>query len=442
MAVMARPMPCPGSCVFCPSFDGSPKSYTPESPAVLRAVSCEYDPARQVEFRLNIFSRMGHPIDKVELIIMGGTFLSSPPEYQFNFIKSCYDALNGHPSQSLEQAKDANETARYRCVGLCIETRPDWCSEDDVRRMLEFGTTRVELGVQTLDDDIYRLVGRGHVSADVAEATALLKRHGLKVYYHWMPGLPGSTPLHDLELARLLFDDDKYKPDGIKIYPTLVVAGTELERWYREGRYAPYSTEEMVGLIADIKNAIPGYVRIPRVMRDIPTRFIVAGCRDLSLRSGVKEVMKAKGMQCRCTRCREYGHRRRDGWKTGEPGLHRLDYDASGGTEIFLSFEDDAGTLFGLLRLRIGQGDIYPATVREIHIFGSEVPIGEQDDLAAQHKGLGSALMKEAERIARDEFAADSIAVISGVGARDYFRHGFGYKPEGPYMCKKLRSGI
>ena len=439
---MARPMPCPGSCVFCPTFENSPKSYTPESPAVLRALACEYDAARQVEFRLNIFSRMGHPVDKVELIVMGGTFLSSPPEYQFSFIKSCYDALNGHPSHSLEHAQRANETARYRCVGLCIETRPDWCSQDDVSRMLEFGATRVELGVQTLDDDIYRLVRRGHVSADVAEATALLKRHGLKVYYHWMPGLPGSTPPHDLEMARLLFNDDRYKPDGIKIYPTLVVAGTELEQWYLDGKYSPYSVDEMVALIADIKNAIPEYVRIPRVMRDIPPRFIVAGCRDLSLRSGVKEAMKTKGMQCRCTRCREYGHRRRDGWKTGAPRLHRWDYDASGGKEIFLSFEDDAGTLFGLLRLRIGPKDIYPALVREIHIFGSEVPIGEQDDLAAQHKGLGSALMKEAERIARDEFAADSIAVISGVGAREYFRHGFGYDLEGHYMSKQLRSGI
>jgi len=439
---MASPMPCPGSCVFCPSFKGSPKSYAPESPAVLRALSCEYDPVRQVEVRLNIFSKMGHPIDKVELIIMGGTFLATPPEYQFSFVKSCYDALNGHPSNSLEDAKRSNETAMYRCVGLCIETRPDWCGEDDVRRMLEFGATRVELGVQTLDDDIYRLVRRGHCSADVAEATLLLKKHGLKVYYHWMPGLPGSTPSHDLALTRLLFNDDKYKPDGIKIYPTLVVTSAELEKWYHEGRYIPYSMDEMVGLIADIKNAIPGYVRIPRVMRDIPTKFIVAGCRDLSLRSGVREVMKTRGTQCQCTRCREYGHRRRDGWKIGVPSLHRYDYDASGGKEIFLSFEDDSGTLFGLLRLRIGRQDIYPSLVREIHIFGSEVPIGEQDDLAAQHKGLGSALMKEAERIARDEFEADRIAVISGVGARDYFRHGFGYELEGHHMAKKLRSGI
>jgi elongator complex protein 3 len=442
VAVMARPMPCPGSCVFCPTFDGSPKSYTPESPAVLRAISCEYGPAKQVESRISILARMGHPVDKVELIIMGGTFLASPPEYQFDFIKSCYDALNGHDSLSLEEAKRSNETAKYRCVGLCIETRPDWCSEDDVRRMLEFGTTRVELGVQTLDDNIYRLVRRGHSSEDVASATALLKRHGLKVYYHWMPGLPGSTRSLDLELAKLLFNDDKYKPDGIKIYPTLVVSGTELEQWYREGKYTPYSIDEMVHLIADIKSAIPAYVRIPRVMRDIPTRYIVAGCRDLSLRSGVQEVMKSQGKQCRCTRCREYGHRRRAGGKIGEPGLHRYDYDASGGKEIFLSYEDNSGTLFGLLRLRIGAGDIFPSLVREVHIFGSEVPIGEQDDLAAQHKGLGSALMKEAERIARDEFAVDRIAVISGVGARDYFRRSFGYELEGCYMSKKLGSPV
>lgn len=373
---------------------------------------------------------------------MGGTFLASPPEYQHSFIHSCYNALNGRPSQNLEDAQRLNETARYRCVGLCIETRPDWCSENDVKRMLEYGTTRVELGVQTLDDDIYRLVRRGHCSKDVIDATALLKRYGLKVYYHWMPGLPGSTPPHDLAQTKLLFNDARYKPDGIKIYPTLVVTGTELEQWYRQGKYTPYSMGEMTDLIADIKDLVPGYVRIPRVMRDIPTRFIVAGCRDLSLRSEVKEVMKKREAQCRCTRCREYGHRRQEGCKIGTPSLHRYDYEASGGREVFLSFEDDAGTLFGLLRLRIGPRDNYPALIREVHIFGSEVPIGEQDDLAAQHKGLGSALIKEAERIAREEFAADSIAVISGVGARDYFRRGFGYELEGHYMCKKLRSSI
>ena len=203
---MSRPAPCPGSCVFCPTYPDSPKSYTPESPAVLRALACDFDPLKQVELRLKILSKMGHPGDKIELIVMGGTFLASEPDYQYSFIKSCYDALNGRISSNLEEAKHLNENSAFRCVGLCIETRPDWCGEDEVKRMLEFGTTRVELGVQALDDDIYRLVRRGHSVSDVAGATALLKKYGLKVYYHWMPGLPGSSLDHDLEMTRMLFE--------------------------------------------------------------------------------------------------------------------------------------------------------------------------------------------------------------------------------------------
>ncbi len=438
VAVMSRPAPCPGACVFCPTYAGSPKSYTPESPAVLRALACDFDPLKQVELRLKILSKMGHPGDKIELIVMGGTFLATGTDYQYGFIKSCYDALNGRSSSDLEEAKRINEGAAFRCVGLCIETRPDWCGEAEIKRMLEFGATRVELGVQALDDGIYSVVRRGHSVSDVARATALLKKYGLKVYYHWMPGLPGSSPVHDLEMTRLLFDDERFKPDGLKLYPMLVVSGTEIEKWYREGRYSPYSMDELTELLAAIKAIVPRYVRIPRVMRDIPTKFILAGCRDLALRSNVREAMKTSGLQCQCTRCREYGHRRRDGWRTGKPSLHRYEYAASGGREIFLSYEDDGGTLFGLLRLRISPRDIYPAMVREIHIFGSEVPLGDQDDLAAQHKGLGSQLLKEAERIARDEISTGKIAVISGVGARDYFRNTGGYELEGPYMTKIL----
>lgn len=438
VAVMSRPAPCPGSCVFCPTYDGSPKSYTPESPAVLRAMACDFDPEKQVEMRLRILSKMGHPGDKIELIVMGGTFLATEPGYQYSFIKSCYDALNGRASGSLAEAKHINEGSAFRCVGLCIETRPDWCGEREVERMLEFGTTRVELGVQALDDGIYSLVGRGHSINDVARATALLKKHGLKVYYHWMPGLPGSNIAHDLEMTRLLFTDERFKPDGLKLYPLLVVAGTEIERWHADGRYSPYAMDELTSLLADMKASVPGYVRIPRVMRDIPTKFIIAGCRDLALRSNVQAEMKTRGLKCQCIRCREYGHRRRDGWRIGQPSLHRYEYTASGGREVFLSFEDDDGTLFGLLRLRIGAGDVYPAMVREVHIFGSEVPLGDQDDLAAQHKGLGSQLLKEAERIALEEHSIHRIAVISGVGARDYFRNTGGYRLEGPYMTKAL----
>ena len=268
VAVMTRPMPCPGRCVYCPTFAAMPQSYTPESPAVLRGIECQFDAAQQVKVRLNGLADMGHPIDKIELIIMGGTFLATPRDYQYQFIKDCFDALNGAVSASLAEAKKLNETTACRCVGLCIETRPDFCGEEEVKRMLEFGATRVEMGVQTLDDDIYRLVKRGHFVEDVVKATALLKNYGFKVHYHWMPGLPGSTPEHDLEMSRQLFEDPRFRPDGLKIYPTMVVAGTELEKWFLEGRYQPYNNSTLLDLVADIKAIVPEICpHLPRAAR-------------------------------------------------------------------------------------------------------------------------------------------------------------------------------
>jgi elongator complex protein 3 len=447
LAVMTRPMSCPGRCLYCPTYQDAPQSYTPESPAVLRARKCDYDARRQVELRLRIFAEMGHPTDKIELIIMGGTFLAYPIEYQYQFIKDCYDGLNGMTSATLEEARRINETAANRCTGLCIETRPDWCGQAEIERMLEFGTTRVELGVQTLDEAIYRLVRRGHGVAEVVGATARLREHGFKVYYHWMPGLPGSTPERDLEMSRMLFEDDRFKPDGLKLYPTMVVEGTELEKWYREGRYQPYDDETMVNLTIGIKAIVPRYVRISRVLRDIPSKFIVAGLKD-SLRDIVRERMRRDAIECHCIRCREYGHRARAGWEIGEPRMVRMDYDASDGREIFLSFEDDKETLFGLLRLRIQSRPVTAlaqelignlAIVRELHVFGPEVPLSEQITQAAQHKGLGKALLREAERIARDEFQAGRILVLSGTGAKEYYRTEFGYSSLGDYLVKSLR---
>jgi elongator complex protein 3 len=450
LAVMTMPLSCPGQCLYCPTYPNTPQSYTPESPAVLRAKRCDYDARQQVVLRLKMFSEMGHPTDKIELIIMGGTFLAYHVDYQYQFIKECYDGLNGVESATLAEAKKLNETASHRCTGLCIETRPDWCQQEEIDRMLEFGTTRVELGVQTLSDDVYRLVRRGHSVADVVKATALLREHGFKVYYHWMPGLPGSTPEKDLELSRVLFDDESFKPDGLKLYPTMVVAGTELEKWYREGRYQPYDNDTMVNLTIGIKSLIPKYVRISRVLRDIPSKFIVAGLKD-SLRDVVKERMRQAAIECKCIRCREYGHRVQAGWETGEPYMVRMDYDASGGREVFLSFEDERETLFGLLRMRLqsspvpalGQGlNGNLALIRELHVFGPEVPIREQRTGAAQHKGLGKALLMEAERIARDEFQACQVVVLSGTGAKEYYRTEFGYRSQGDYMVKNLNSQV
>jgi len=450
LAVMTMPRECPGQCLYCPTYTATPQSYTPESPAVLRARRCNYDGKEQVKLRLKILAGMGHPTDKIELIIMGGTFLANPVDYQYQFIKDCYDALNGQQSATLADAKRLNETADNRCTGLCIETRPDWCGQEEIDRMLEFGATRVELGVQTLSDDIYRLVKRGHEVADVVKATRLLREHGLKVYYHWMPGLPGVTPEEDLALFRQLFTDDRFQPDGLKLYPTMVIEGTELAEWYRDGRYHPYDFDTMIDLLADMKAIVPGYVRIPRVLRDIPAQFIIAGCRD-SIRGVVKEHMKQDGVECRCIRCREYGHRVRDGWEIGEPHLERMDYEAAGGREIFLSVEDEKDTLFGLLRMRIPSGPIpalvgksngKPALIRELHIFGPELPLHEHNTDAAQHRGFGKTLLLEAERIAVDEFQKQQMVILSGTGAREYYRVEFGYSSQGDYMVKKLEARV
>jgi elongator complex protein 3 len=441
VAVMSQPMGCPGQCVYCPTYSATPQSYTPESPAVLRARECGYDAKKQVTLRLKALSEMGHLTDKIELIVMGGTFLAQPVDYQYQFIKDCFDALNDRASATLEEAQRFNELAPHRCTGLCIETRPDWCRPEEIARMLSFGTTRVELGVQTLDEDIYRLVRRGHGVTEVVQATARLKEHGFKVHYHWMPGLPGATPELDLKLSKVLFNDPRFKPDGLKLYPTMVVAGTELEKWSRDGRYQPYPDEVMINLVSEIKSLVPKYVRISRVLRDIPAKFITGGLKD-SLRDVVKQRMKEQGITCRCIRCREYGHRARDNWEIAEPRLVRLDYEASGGREIFLSFEDENETLFGLLRLRIQPQPLAngnSALIRELHIYGPEVSLHQRDPNSAQHKGLGRALLKEAERIAAGEFGALQIAVLSGIGAKDYYRSGFGYKAQGDYMVKRLK---
>jgi elongator complex protein 3 len=443
VAVMTEPLKCPGQCVYCPTYRATPKSYTPESPAVLRAIRCDYDAGKQVRSRLKALTDMGHPTDKVELIVMGGTFLAFPEDYQYRFIKECLDGLNGEDSADLEEAKQRNQTARHRCIGLCLETRPDWCGEEEIERMLQFGATRVELGVQMLDDEIYRLTRRGHKVEDVVRATALLRQHGFKVHYHWMPGLPGSTPEHDLELSRQLFDDERFKPDGLKLYPTMVVEGTELERWYQENRYQPYDVKTMVRLIADIKSIVPKYVRISRVLRDIPAKFITAGCKD-SLRGVIRQHMEQRGIECQCIRCREYGHRAREGREAGEPRLVRLDYGAAGGKEVFLSFEDENETLFAILRMRIQpkmESGGNSALIRELHVYGPEVPLAGQNTEAAQHKGLGKALLREAERIAAGEFGARQMTILSGIGAREYYRTEFGYQSWGDYMVRELGGG-
>ncbi|NOZ81611.1 MAG: tRNA uridine(34) 5-carboxymethylaminomethyl modification radical SAM/GNAT enzyme Elp3 [Candidatus Micrarchaeota archaeon] len=444
VAVMMKPHPCPhGRCIYCPSIN-SPNSYTEKSPVVLRAKRNEYDPVKQIMGRHKVLEMCGHPTQKNEIIIMGGTFFGYPKDYRKKFVKSCFDALNGFVSASLEEAKKFNETAEKRCVGLCIETRPDMCGPNEINEALELGCTRIELGVQTLDNEVYKKVERGHSVKDVVKATQLLKDSAFKVYYHMMPGLFSDFE-RDVKMFRKLFSDADFRPDGLKIYPVVVVKGTKLEELYRNGEYEPYTTEEVVELLVKLKSLVPKYVRIARIMRDIPKEYIVAGTPHSHLRDEVKRRMNELGLKCRCIRCREVGFFVKKGGKIDEKAIDlcRLDYRASGGREIFLSYEDtENDVLISLLRLRIPFKPFRPeidgetALIREMHTYGPQVPINKRSH-GFQHRGYGSLLLKEAERIAKEEFGCRKTIVISGVGVRRYF-YKHGYEPCGPYVCKIL----
>lgn len=449
LAVMLPPRKCGhGTCLYCPSLD-APQSYTPDSPAVLRAKEFNYNPFKQVINRLESFRYMNHPIDKIELIIMGGTFLSYPEKFQYNFIKQCYDALNGRKSISLQQAKHLNEKTKHRCVAMCIETRPDICSEKEIKRMLDFGATRCELGVQIIDDKIYRQINRCHSVQDVIDATKRLKNAGFKVGYHLMPGLPYSSKENDLKLFKKLFSDSNFKPDQIKIYPCQVLPGSELVKLYKKGMYEPYSLDELTELLIKMKLSVPHYCRIMRIMREIPPKYMIAGTKRIDLRKVLAEELKKQNKKCRCIRCREIGFALRDHPKTeidNNLTLKQYKYQASQGKEFFLELVNKNDIIYALCRLRINKDKT--AFVRELHVYGPQLKIGAKANIKfIQHAGLGAQLMKEAEKIARAE-GCRIINVISGVGVREYYRK-LGYALEnraspsgdavqGFYMAKEL----
>ncbi|MEM4214830.1 MAG: tRNA uridine(34) 5-carboxymethylaminomethyl modification radical SAM/GNAT enzyme Elp3 [Candidatus Pacearchaeota archaeon] len=436
IAVVIKPMKCKhGTCLYCPSLN-VPQSYTPKSPAIMRAKALNYDPYKQIKARLQAFKAMKHPTDKIELIIMGGTFLEYPLDYQYNFIKACYDALNGKKAKTLEEAKKINEKAKHRCVALCIETRPDVCSESDIKRMLEFGCTRVELGVQAIDDKIYKLVKRGHTVKDVIDATRRLKDAGFKVGYHIMPGLPGSNFKKDIKMFKKLFSSQDFRPDQLKIYPCQVIRGAELEKLYEQGKYHPYTNEELIKLLIEFKKIVPRYCRIMRVMREIPPEFLVAGTKRIDLRKVVAEEMKKQKIECKCIRCREIGFALLKGEKIDKNlRLNIVEYNASKGREFFLEVVNKDDIIFGLIRLRIPNKS-KELLVRELHVYGPAVELGKKAREVAQHKGIGRWLMNEAEKIAK-ECGCKKIKVISGVGVREYYRT-LGYKLKDAYMAKEL----
>jgi elongator complex protein 3 len=439
LAVMIPPRKCDhGACLYCPSFGNSPQSYTPESPAVLRALSLGYDPKKQVETRLNALNGMHHPTDKIELIIMGGTFLAFDRKFQFDFVKKCYDALNGRDSKTLEEAKKINETSKHRCVALCIETRPDFCSDSQIKDMLEWGTTRVEIGVQVLDDKIYKKINRGHTVKDVVEATVRLKKAGFKLGYHIMPGLPGSNPKKDLVVYKKIFSDSKFKPDQVKIYPCQVLKNSGLEKLYYNHKFVPYEEKEVSDLIVKMMKLTPRYVRVMRIMREIPKNYLVAGVVKLDLRKDVEDKIRAEKIKVNEIRFREIGFAMRDLRKVNHDlKIKKTNYSASGGKEFFIECVNKDDLLFGLLRLRLESKKTVPAMVRELHVYGPALNLGEEG-IISQHKGIGKQLMAEAEKIAK-KAGYKQIRVISGVGVREYYKNlGYELDSEKTYMIKTI----
>jgi elongator complex protein 3 len=452
VAVMPKPYACPhGKCSYCPGGPevGIPRAYTGQEPAVMRALENEYDPYLQVQSRISQLRAMGHLVDKVELILVGGTFPFLPRTYQEDFVKRCLDALNGVDSKSLEEAKSFAESANIRNVGITVETRPDWSRIGHVDHMLSMGVTRVEIGVQTLYDDVYETINRDHTVADVVEATQTLKDSGIKVGYHMMLGLPGCDAKRDLNAFRRIFEDPDFKPDMLKIYPCLVTPGTQLYEEWKRGEYRPYSTEESARLITEIKQYVPRWVRIMRIQREIPMDGIADGVKHGNLRQLVQQELTRRATKCRCIRCREVGItylRNGESSDMEQVQLKRVDYEGSGGTDIFLSFEDgERDILVGYVRIRIPTEKAHRpeiarqngAIIRELHVFGQTVPVGSRIAGAFQHRGYGSRLLLEAERISREDYDRKKMLVISALGTKGYYSR-FGYTYDGPYVSKNI----
>ncbi len=415
---------CPGSCIYCPRGENAPQSYTGSEPATMRAQLSGFDPYRQVKNRLRQLKIIGHETDKCELIVMGGTFPALPFEKQKEFVKKCFDGMNDKKSMTLKQAQKINEKSRHRCVGLTIETRPDYCLPEHIEKMLELGCTRVELGVQTIYPELLKKISRGHDMEEVKKAVKNLKNCGLKVCLHMMPGLTGLERLDmkkELRQMEEIFINEGYKPDELKIYPTLVIPGTKLYRLWKQGKYQPISNSQMAKLLAEIKSKIPEYVRIKRVMRDISEKEVVAGARTTNLRQLVQE----SGTRCMCIRCREPKEK-----NPGKVFLHRKEYMASGANELFL-YIGNKKYIVAFLRLRLIKNK---ALVRELHVYGPMAAIGKRG--CQQHRGYGRKLLKEAEKIAIQN-NRKIIQVTSGIGVREYYRK-LGYRRDGFFMTKIL----
>ncbi|XP_075563560.1 elongator complex protein 3 isoform X3 [Pelecanus crispus] len=457
VAVMCKPHRCPhinftgNICVYCPGgpdsdFEYSTQSYTGYEPTSMRAIRARYDPYLQTRHRVEQLKQLGHSVDKVEFIVMGGTFMALPEEYRDYFIRNLHDALSGHTSNNVAEAVRYSERSLTKCVGITIETRPDYCLKRHLSDMLSYGCTRLEIGVQSVYEDVARDTNRGHTVKAVCESFHLAKDAGFKVVAHMMPDLPNMGLERDMDQFVEFFENPAFRPDGMKLYPTLVIRGTGLYELWKTGRYKSYPPSTLVDLVARILALVPPWTRVYRVQRDIPMPLVSSGVEHGNLRELALARMKDLGTQCRDVRTREVGiqeihHKVRP----YQIELVRRDYVANGGWETFLSYEDpEQDILVGLLRLRkCSEESFRPelkggvSIVRELHVYGSVVPVSSRDPSKFQHQGFGMLLMEEAERIAKEEHGSWKIAVISGVGTRNYYRK-IGYELEGPYMVKRL----
>lgn len=448
VTVLTRPWPCPGQCIFCPTDVRMPKSYLHDEPGAMRAEQHGFDPFEQVASRIDAFEANGHTADKIELLVLGGTWSAYPHDYQERFLKGCFDAMNGRSSASLARAHRHNETARRRNVGLVIETRPDHVDAGEIRWLRRLGCTKVQMGAQSLDDRILRMNRRGHTVAQLRAAMVRLRAAGFKLVLHWMPNLHGATVEGDLEDFDRLWSDPALRPDELKIYSTQLLPNAELAEVYARGEYHPYSDEELLALVMACKERVPRYCRINRVYRDIPGHNVVEGCRLTNMRQVAQERMRAAGRRCRCIRCREV----RGGADGARLHEHSEVYATAASTEHFLSFDTDGDQLAGYLRLSLpgdpGRALGEPlglaaldraALVREIHVYGRAQELGARDHDRTQHRGLGTRLLERAEEIAR-EAGFDRLAVIASVGTRQWYA-ARGYAPDDTYMVRDLDGG-
>ncbi|MFA5211076.1 MAG: tRNA uridine(34) 5-carboxymethylaminomethyl modification radical SAM/GNAT enzyme Elp3 [Patescibacteria group bacterium] len=467
---LAKPFVCPGKCIYCPNENNMPKSYIASEPAAARALALKFSPYEQMKKRIEMLEKNGHPTDKIEFIIKGGSWNSYDIKYQYWFILESFKACNDFKrrkklgeskisdwknlsdlEKALQKEQNYNETANHRIIGLTLETRPDLINPENIYHMRRQGSTRIELGLQATDDKILQLNKRGHTLAGFKQAILLLRQAGFKVDLHFMPALFGSNPKKDVKMYQEIFSDPGLKPDMIKIYPCVVTKNTELYKLYNEKKYKPYSEKQLFESIIEMKTNTPRYCRISRLIRDIPNQEIIAGNSVTNLRENLQKEMKKRNLICNCLRCREIGHNLSLLNKNLKPKLFIDEYQTIGGLEYFLSFEDkNRQVVFAFLRLRIPDSKENnsvtkllteiksTAFIRELHTYGQLMKIGITNTEKGQHRGLGKKLLLTAEKIVkRKKF--DKIAIISGVGVRNYYTKN-GYQKKGTYMIKKLVS--